>query len=382
MNFLNKDLLVKNIEKNVNADLTSGRILGANIYVAQNGVQLLKKSYGFSNVEKTKQMSFETIFRMASMTKPITAVCVLKEIEKGNIDLFDAVEKFIPEYSNMKIGKVEDGKLKILGDVKNEPRIIHLLTHSSGIGSGELGNFIAMNMPKECNETLGKAVLFYAEQPISFEPYTSNFYSPTGAFDVLARIVEIVSGKNFDEYVQDEICKPLEMYNTTFVPNPKQKEMMCDMHTFDGNVIGKREMPKDCVFENVPTTHFCGGAGIVSTIDDYINFASMLQNYGEYKGRRILRESTVKSMTLPHLPETANTMGSQSWSLGMRVIVTDEYKILPVGTFGWSGAYGTHFYIDLKNKITAIYLKNSSYDGGSGAITARNFEEDIFNSFE
>ena len=382
MKTINKELLTKNIEQNVNADLIAGRILGANIYVSQNNKELLKKSYGFSNIKKTKEMNFETIFRMASMTKPITTVCVMREVEKGNLDLFDTIEKFIPEYSNLKIGKIKDGKLVIEGDVINKPRILHLLTHSSGIGCGEVGDYIEKFIPSVSNKTLKDIVLYYSKQPLAFEPYTTNRYSPTVGFDILARIVEIVSGKNFEKYVQTEICQPLGMIDTTFVPSQEQLSRMCDMHTFDGKNIGKREMNNGCIFENIPITHFCGGAGIVSTLNDYIKFASMLQNYGEFNGYRVLNKGTIKAMALPHIPETVNTMGVQSWGLGMRVITSCDYKILPIGAFGWSGAYGTHFFIDLENKVTAVYMKNSAYDGGSGAITARHFEEDIFNSFE
>lgn len=381
MKKINETLLIENIERSIHADLSAGRILGANAYVCQDGRELLKKSYGYADVEKTRELRADSVFRMASMTKPITAVAALREVEKGKLDLFDPVDAYIPEYRDMQIGTLENEELKIVGNAVNKPRILHLLTHSSGIGCGPLGVYLAGRMPAEENETLERAVLYYAKQPLSFDPYTKTMYSPTAAFDVLARIVEIVSGKDFATYVKTEICDPLGMTDTTFTPNAEQIARMVDMHTFDGQKIGKQQIPEGCVFRDIPVTHYCGGAGLASTLNDYINFALMLQNRGKWNGERILRQSTVRSMTISHVPEAVIDSGKQSWSLGMRTITSEKYQILPVGSFGWSGAYGTHFYIDPVNKITAIYLKNSVYDGGSGALTARHFEEDIYRSY-
>lgn len=140
-------------------------------------------------------------------------------------------------------------------------------------------------------------------------------------------------------------------------------------------------MKPGCVFDETPCTHFLGGAGLISSLDDYIRFAQMLLRGGEINGNRILSENTVKFMSEPQVPESI-MHGNERWGLGMRVITSDEYKYLPKGTFGWSGAYGTHFWVDPVNGITAVYMKNSVYDGGSGAITAANFEKDVFNSLK
>ncbi len=379
MKKLDVNLLEQKIGKRAESDIKKGIILGANVAVVQKGKTVLCKSYGYKNVEKTEKLDSNCTFRIASMTKPITAVSVLREIEKGRIDLFDTVEKFIPEFSNLKIGEVKDGKINIVSKAVTKPRIIHLLTHTSGIGSLSLGDFEANKMPKKYNVDLKSTVSYYARQPIAFEPYTKVCYSPTVAFDVLARIVEIVSGKSFDKYLKEEIFKPLEMKDTTFCPNHSQWNRLVDMQDLKDGKVLKYEMPKDCVFFNIPTTHFCGGAGLVSTINDYINFAKMLLNKGEFNGKRILSEYLVNSMAIPHVPE--NICDGYFWGLGVRVVTKKEYKILPVGSFGWSGAFGTHFWIDPENEVSGIYMRNSVFAGGSEAITARNFEQDLFDSF-
>jgi len=145
------------------------------------------------------------------------------------------------------------------------------------------------------------------------------------------------------------------------------------------SVVG--ETLAGCVFGDFPSTNPLGGAGLISTLSDYTNFVDMLCNRGAYNGKRIISEESFAVMTTPHVSPEIQT-GHQRWGITMRVITKDEYERLPVGAFGWSGAYGTHFWIDPVNKISAIYMKNSRFDGGSGAKTSANFERDVFSSLE
>ena len=131
--------------------------------------------------------------------------------------------------------------------------------------------------------------------------------------------------------------------------------------------------------DRIPVTHPLGGAGLVSTLDDYIKFAQMLQNEGMTENGRILDASWIRLMATPWLaPELMNEQINQG--LGVRVIVGEGYPYLAVGSYGWSGAYGTHFWVDPVNGITAVYLKNSRSDGGSSSLTGKHFEEDVYNS--
>ena len=234
-------------------------------------------------------------------------------------------------------------------------------------------------MKPENTQSISTVVDYFADAAIAFEPYLFQAYSPVVGFDILARIIEITSGLSYSEFVKKEIFEPLGMADTTCVPTDEQWSRMISMHNFvDGKGV---TADKDIryVFGGFPTTYNCGGAGIASTVDDYSKFANMLLLGGEYNGVRILPESLARSIGIPHLPETVMPC-HEIWGLSVRVIV-GEYT-LPVGSYGWSGAYGTHFWIDPENKIVAIYMKNSHYDGGAGASTACAFELDVMNSFE
>ena len=138
-------------------------------------------------------------------------------------------------------------------------------------------------------------------------------------------------------------------------------------------------MPRECVFEDVPCTHYLGGAGLVSTLQDYGNFAKILLNQGRTANGRILEEETFRHLFTPQVSKEM-MRGAERWGLGVRVITEDTYPYLPKGSFGWSGAYGSHFWIDPKNKIYAVYMKNSKHDGGAGNASARIFEKAVYSS--
>jgi CubicO group peptidase (beta-lactamase class C family) len=376
MKQIDKQKLSEIVHTRIEADLTAGRLSAAAVSVYQDEKPLLESYFGYENTVRKKPLNQDSSFRLASMTKPITAAAVLREIEKGRLNLFDPVEKFLPAYADRNIAEEQNGNIVIIRKAVNKVRILHLLTHTSGIGSGEIGTLLAERVTAADNIDLRHITDFYAKQPISFEPYTMTQYSATAAFDILARIVELVSGKPFDRYTEEEIFSPLSMTDTTFHPNGEQMARIVEMHTLTDGVPGVCSMSPDCVFENIPMTHFCGGAGLTSTLKDYTRFARMLLGGGILDGQRILEEKTVKSLSIPHIPEAISS--GDRWTLGMRVIADENYRRLPVGSFGWSGAYGTHFWVDPQNRLSVVYMKNSKYDGGSGARTAAHMEEDIY----
>lgn len=380
MRRLNPELLRKNIEKTVNGDIESGRVGGAAVKVMQNGKTLYRADFGYSDCDNKTPLSSDTIFRLASMTKPITAVAILIQVSRGLVDLFDPVYKFLPEYAELDLGALDENKQIVrTGKARNTVRVIHLVTHSSGIGCFELGDMQLAQMKPENKQSIATVVDYFANAAISFEPYTAQMYSPVVGFDILARIVEITSGMPYREFVKKEIFTPLGMADTTCVPTDEQWARVISMHNYvDGKGVSA-DVGSRYIFGGFPLTYNCGGAGIASTVEDYSRFASMLLSGGEYNGVRILPESLARSMSIPHLPETVMPY-HEIWGLSVRVIVGEN--TLPVGSYGWSGAYGTHFWIDPENKIVAIYMKNSYYDGGADASTARRFESDVMNCFE
>ena len=318
--------LKEKLDKRLQADLAAGRVDGVAVSVMQDGQLLYETHVGIA----TEQ----SLFRMASMTKPVTAAAVLLLMQRGKLGLSDPVMKFLPGFPP-------------------QLQLIHLLSHSSGLSQEYYVNHIADTYRADAN----LLVDFVASLPFDFAPGTAAAYSPVAAYALLTAIIEQTACMDFPTFVQREIFDPCEMENTTFLPTRQQWARLIPMQG-GGTVPG-------CVFERYPVTNPIGGAGMVSSLRDYQRFAQMLLD-----GNGILSRETLRIMTTPVAGEDP-----VKWGCGVRVI-TGNYR-LPVGAFGWSGAYGTHFWADPVNRITAVYLKNSRFDGGASAQTAANFECDV-----
>ena len=377
MIILDKNRVKENIEKRLQDDISSGRVGGASVLVKQNGEDVYRNQFG--RADESTPLSPNAVFRLASMTKPVTAVAIMKQKDRGLVSLDDPIDRFIPGYARMDIAVIgEDKKPKIVKRAEGKVKILHLLTHSSGIGCGAVGDYLNVHGDRNARVDLKGVVEEYSHYPLSFEPYTTQAYSPVVGFDILARIVELTSGMPYNEFVEKEIFEPLGMCDTTFTPSEEQWSRAVAMHAFHDGKASFAPVDNRHIFGNFPLTYFCGGAGLASTISDYERFADMLLCEGKSReGAEILTADTVRLMRTVAVTDSIMP-GNQQWGLGMRVITAPTYGRLPMGSFGWSGAYGTHFWVDPENKVVGIYMKNSGYDGGSGALTAANFEKDVY----
>lgn len=378
MRSLNASLLKLNIEKIARYDLDNCKVFGSAYCVIQNDDVIYKNCFGNTSADNAQPVAENTMFRLASMTKPVTAVATLILVERGLLSLSDKVSEYLPEFKDVHITQVTQSDHFIdFGKAKNDITICNLLTHSSGIGSDLLKE---QKMTDKDRNSISDSVKFYSEIGLDFEPGTKQQYSGVGAFNVLARIIEKVTNTDYQSFLKKEIFEPCDMRNTTFAPTKEQWNQIIAMHNkVDGknSVVG---MNKNCVFGDFPCTNYLAGAGLLSTLDDYSKFAMMLLNKGKTPKKRIIREDTFKLLHTPFV--SAEIMpGNERWGLGVRVIVSENYETLPVGAFGWSGAYGTHFWIDPTNNIAAVYMKNSLLDGGAGNESARNFEKAVKDSF-
>ena len=372
MKLLDEEHLKRVIEERIHNDIKNERIGGVAVAVMQKKEVLFQKYFGSNRLGITVDKG--TLFRLASMTKPITAIAVLILVDRKLIKLEDNVSKYIPEYKEMNVGYVDENKnIKILRPAQREITIRHLLTHSSGLGSDEVGGIEREKMSPEVKKNLKTSVEYYSNTALAFEPGDKAMYSGVFAFDVLARIVELVSGVPYDEFLEKEIFIPLGMTNTTFSPTVQQWDKLIPMHDVKNEKGITISMPSGCIFADFPVTHFCGGAGLVSNLEDYLKFARMLLQGGIFEGRQVVSKEMLAAMCTPYISDDI-----RYWGLGVRVIREGDDANLPAGTYGWSGAYGTHFWIDPQNEIIAIYLKNSLYDGGSEALTSKNFEYDVY----
>lgn len=371
MKIIDVDALVSLVREHARQELLDNRIGAKEIIVHQNGRRLIHEKFGAVSESETR-----LIFRAASMTKPITAAAVMQLAERGLLDLNESVSRYYPSMKRMQIAAVENGRIVSLRPAQNDIRVVDLLCHVSGVGCEPVLSALEKST---ANLPLSEAVRVIAEQPLSFEPRTAQAYSPTDAFDLAAGIVEQVSGTAFDEYLRRHLFTPLGMIDTTFTPNEEQRARMVPMHNRTEQGLSEiAAMPDRRVFADFIPERMAAGAGLAVTAEDYIRFADMLCLGGvSSDGVRVLSESAVRQMATPCVPKGIK-MGSERWGLGMRVVVRDDYPHgLGVGCFGWSGAYGTHFWVDPINRIGVVMMKNSLYDGGAGNRSACELERDV-----
>lgn len=390
MKKINVEKLNEAVKKHAAEHIQNEHLLGTLCRVFQNGEMVYESVEGLANREGEKPLRFDNIYRMASMTKPITAAATLIAEQEGLLSIYDSVSKYIPEYSEVYVAKRDENKKFVRGD-KADLKIYQCLNHTCGIFGGFAEEIDGVIYPSPADEQLAlmtnelrpdrtTAVLNYPKFLLGYLPGTCTSYSSHAGCDICAEIISRVSGMDFDEYVKIKIFEPLGMTDTTFNPTNEQWERLVDLTNRGANGIFTCQMGEH-IFADFPRSYHTAGAGLVSTINDYQKFALMLMNWGELDGKRILSVDSIYKMKTAYVPKfTKGVSPYSSWGLGVRV--TRDDPILPDGCYGWSGAYGTHFWIDYSNNICAIYMKNSCYDGGGEAFTSREFEQDVMNSLE
>lgn len=382
MRLLDKKHLAELLEARYAEDAADAKVGGVAVRICQKGEVVYENYFGTISPDSSAPLRPDTIFRLASMTKPITGVAIMILADRGLISIEDTVEMYFPEFANRTV-VVTDENGKVVGKkaAKEPLRIKHLLSHTSGLGSGVLLEQAHGNMTAADDQTLATALAYYAKLDLSFEPFTSQAYSPTMAFDIAAAIVEKVSGLPYDEFLRKEVFDPCEMKDASFAPTKEQFSRFIGMHNRVDEKSVREPMPEGKVFGGTPVTHFLGGAGLAATLRDYSNFAEMLVNGGIFHGKRILSEQAVATLSAPIVPPEVMGGETSRWGLGVLVTATDGHPRLPKGAYGWSGAYGTHFWVDPANKVTAVFMKNSFYEGGAGARTENNFQADVNAAF-
>ena len=382
MRVLNPARLAENIARVAQEDFADQKVFGSAYYVSQGEDLVFQKCFGGTTPSGETPVTDKTVFRLASMSKPITAFAALLLIDRGLLSPDDPVEKYLPAFRDIHVIKPQkDGTLRDDGVTPVPILVSQLLTHSSGILCESPPK--AKHMTDRDKENVQTMVDYVLRSGLDYVPGTYTQYSPYAAFDVMVSVIEHISGMDFLSFLQKELFLPCGMTDTTFAPSETQIDRMIAMHRKDEN--GKsaiHETPRYVIFGNFPFTHYLGGGGLVSTLDDYAKFAHLLLNEGRCDGGQLIRPETMRLMRTvqPYIQKIMP--GGQQWGLGVRVITNEKYKLLPVGCFGWSGAYGTHFWIDPDNKITAVFMKNSTFDGGAGNESAKKFEKAVTDALE
>jgi CubicO group peptidase (beta-lactamase class C family) len=343
-------------------------ITGAITAVARHGETVHFSAQGFMDRENAIDMRDDAIFRMASMSKPITGVAILMMLEEGKLRLEDPVSKFIPEFTNTTVAMLTDPNAEPSRDpdiyktpASREITVRDLLTHTSGLASsGIASRTTARIAPRDTSADLATYIPTLGAVPLDFQPGTRWQYSLLAGIETLGRIVEITSGMTFDQFLQERLFAPLQMSDTSFVvPNDKLPRLVTLYErTDEGQLERQDETPAWLDSE----TLFSGGGGLYSTTHDYMRFAQMLLNRGELDGQRVLGTRTVELMASNHIGDLYGPASNRAEGLGFGLTV--EVVLDPVlantrrgkGSFSWGGAFGTYFWVDPYNDLVAVMM--------------------------
>jgi CubicO group peptidase (beta-lactamase class C family) len=362
------------LHKGMQAYVDHHDVSGTVTLIAREGKIVDVHANGFQDVENRKPMQIDTIFRVASMTKPITSVAVMMLEEEGKLFLSDPVSRYIPAFKGQKVV----GEGGALVPARREITIRDLLSHRSGLSYGFLnGGPVGDAYRKEgvtdgltvTPMTLQEGIDKLAAQPLMAQPGSAWNYSLST--DVLGRVVEVVSGMSFDVFLRDRIIKPLGMSDTAFVVSEAKWPRFSTVYSPDGKggirpmtdpeeAFGNAHLSQFAWYKE-PKKYFSGGAGLTSTIHDYARFAQMLLNGGVLDGVRLLSPKTIDLMTgsaTSDLPPAGLLGPGTQFALGFRVVtdVAATQTQGSVGMYGWLGIYGTTFWVDPKEKLVAIMM--------------------------
>jgi CubicO group peptidase (beta-lactamase class C family) len=356
---------LKRLSAAVRGYIDRGEVAGTVTLIARRGRIVHLEAQGLMDIASKTPMRADSIFRLASMTKPITSVAVMMLLEEGRLQLKDPVSKFLPEFKNPKVllpnapGTSRQGTRLVPAD--REITIQHLLTHTAGLAAPETSVLLHSELEtfrKESSptENLADYTKRLAKLPLHFQPGEAREYGP--ATNVLGRLVEVVSGQSFDRFLAERIFRPLEMNDTFFfVPDDKLPRLTTVYEPAKPNglhaIAPAREMRGS-------RTLFLGAGGLSSTADDYVRFCQMLLNGGVYNGARLVSRKTVELMTTNHIGDLPlwPDLAGYRFGLGFRVL-TDLGKtgyLGSAGSYGWGGAFGTYFFIDPKEEMVGIFM--------------------------
>jgi CubicO group peptidase (beta-lactamase class C family) len=372
------------IARAIQRSIDEGRIAGAVSLVARHGKIVYFKAAGMANRETKTPMRTDAIFRICSMSKPITSVAVMMLYEEGRFTLNEPVSDFIPEFKNVKVldppwpqDKTSPPGATV--PAKRPITIRHLLTHSSGLtyqwnprlGKAYIDAGIGAGLLQQPG-TIGEAVKKLAGIPLLFQP--GDLWEYSLADDVLGYLVEVVSGMPLDRFLEERIFKPLGMKDTEFFLPPEKVSRLATAYTYDpekglqpildGQTVkeGQFSYSADYPYRG-PRTYFSGGGGLCSTAQDYYRFCQMLLNGGELGGTRLLSRKSVELISQNHVQGKADDLG---YGLGFGVISEPKFltELGSLGSYYWGGFYYTSFVIDPKEDMVVVFMAQLHPTGG------------------
>jgi CubicO group peptidase (beta-lactamase class C family) len=356
------------IDAALNGFIHSKALVGVSALVYEDDREVYFGAFGSADRESGKPITRDTLVQIFSMTKPIAGVAFMMLYEEGKFQLDDPLEKYAPEFANMRVYAGIDPHGEVNYEPVRRPVTLRDITrHTSGFYNGTdhtpLAEIVRAADPGSKNNTLAEEIKKLGALPLLFQPGTRWLYGPS--VDVQALLVERLSGMPFDKYLEQRIFNPLRMMHTGYVLRPEDRGRMAALYDWhQGGSLSRVPDEAALEFNSRDWPMKPGSYGLVSTLDDYMRFARMLQNGGELDGTRILKAETVKLMATDAMPPEVTDVswlpskGSAGFGIDFAVRIrppaNPQEASGAVGEFFWDGAADTLFWVDPKNKITAV----------------------------
>jgi CubicO group peptidase (beta-lactamase class C family) len=366
------------IQQKMQEYVNAGEAAGIVTMVLRGGEAVQKIAVGMQNIEDKRPMREDSIFQIMSMTKPITAVGIMMLCEEGKINLYDEVQTYLPEFRDQMVN-VNGGRRKPSRPI----RIGDLLSHTSGMRQMPEGDMKDIHW--KMDHTLAEAVASFAKESLEFEPGTKWLYSNTG-FATLGRLIEVVSGQSYESFIQARLLQPLQMKDTFFYPTADKLDRIAIVYMPKG---GKMTRAGSQILGGDPGAFRKGAKypgpeyGLFSTADDISHFCQMILNHGTWKGTRFLSPATIETM------RQVQTSGMEAgwypgadYGLAWEIISrpTGVWGLLPLGTFGHGGAFGTQEWILPSRDMITIFMV--ACDEDCSERPERAFQEMAISSME
>lgn len=358
---------LRRVDATLQAYIDQNKLAGIVAWIARHGKVVYAKTFGMQDIEAGQSMQQDTLFRIYSMSKPITSVAAMMLHEQAYFHLDDPVARYLPAFEQPRVfvGMEE-------GSPRFEPAarpitIRHLLTHTAGLSYGfdpksyvdsQYQEHVWQPVHQKPETTLQEMIDAVGRMPLLHQPGSAWNYSI--ATDVLGCLVQVLAGMPFEDYLRQYIFEPLGMVDTFFtVPAAKIDRLAANYGPADGGGLKVIDRPRDSEFtrRSRPPS---GGGGLLSTASDYMRFAQMMLHGGEWEGTRLLGRKTVEWMTMNHLPEDMHPFDDRWRGFGLGVYVQLDPARAPTlgsrGEYGWGGAAGTRFWVDPQEGLAAVLM--------------------------
>ncbi len=352
----------------VDAHKTAGTVT----IVARHGKVASFEAVGYQDLESQKPMQKNSLFRIASLTKPITCAGIMVLVDEGKISVIDPVERYMPEYRGLKVNGCAGRP--VYGCPVNAPPLLtpqrpiniqDLMTHTSGLSSD------ASSGDSNHVETLAELAVLGAKLPLLFEPGTAWNYSNIG-YNVLGRIIEVVSKQPYDQFLREKIFEPLGMRDTEFFPSEEKRSRLATLYTLTGDSLQRAPKQLPSSGPKIPMP----AGGLISSAEDILRFNMMMRNKGELEGHRVLSSSAVSLMTTSHTGDIkAGWVPGVGHGFGYEVVRNADgmFRYNSLGAYVKGGAYRTYEFVDPEKDLVGVFMMQLTNGGGDTADEINSF---------